>query len=246
MRKEPFSEGNVVHVIKRGARGLDIFLDDSERWQFINSLYILNDEYHCDNWRKETITLGLFERPKHWPERKTITRILAWVILPNHIHLLVQESKKGGVSKFMQRICGSMTLAFNAKHKSQGSIFQGAYKAKRVDGDDYLRYLMFYILIKNTLEQYPGGLKVALSEFDKAWSWMVSHPFSSLRSSLLGTESPVIDDPEGFVRSFITSNNFSKNEIFEMLGGYLTKDLSKSDLQKTVDKEQVRLAKKWG
>lgn len=230
MRKEPFSEGDVVHVIKRGSRGLDIFIDDSDKWQFIKALYILNDEYKDNDWRKNTANLPMFNRPDGWPERKPLARILAWVILPNHIHLLVQEVKSGGISKFMQRLGGSMTLSFNSKHKSQGSIFQGAYKAKRVGDDEYFKYVMFYVLIKNVFEQYPGGLRVALSEFKKAWDWAISNPFSSLRPCIIGSGSPILEDPERLIKGFVDSNNLSQSEVFEMLKEYVKRNEGKSDL----------------
>lgn len=216
MRIEPFLEKDVVHITKRGARGMNIFVDDADRWRFLNSLYILNDEYKSHNWVKETRKLPLFARPDHWPERKPITRVLAWTLMPNHIHLILQETRKGGVSKFMQRVGGSMTLRFNTKHKNQGSLFQSAYKARRVCDDDYLKYLMFYVLAKNVLEIYPGGLKAAVSEFDNAWNWALSYPFSSLRFGLSSVESPVIDDPENIVKGAI-GNNLSPLEVLEMI-----------------------------
>jgi len=87
-----------------------------------------------------------------------------------------------------------MTLAFNEKYEETGSIFQGAYQSRTVDTDEYLQYVHAYIVVKNTLENYPGGLKKVLNNFDAAWTWALEHyPFSSLRTSATGIESPIID-----------------------------------------------------
>jgi hypothetical protein len=94
----------------------------------------------------------------------------------------------------MQRLGGSMTLYFNEKHREKGSIFQGAFKSRTVDDDIYLQYVHTYIVVKNTLENYPGGLKKALNEFDKAWRWIgEGYPFTSFLTASAGIESPIID-----------------------------------------------------
>src|SRR3989338_4214334 len=221
MRIEPYTVGSIVHALKRGARGMDIVMDKADSWQFMKSLYLLNDVYSNRNWHRETADLLLFKRPESWPEREPLARILAWVLMPNHFHLLLQEKKEGGIAKFMQRFCGSMSLCFNLKYESKGSIFQGAYKAKRVDDDSYLRHLAFYIQVKNVLELYPGGLVAALSNFDDAWDWALKYPFSSLPDYVLvlGKKSPIIDDHEGLITS-IHEESLSKQDAYEILALY--------------------------
>ena len=221
MRVEPFSEGSFVHVIKRGCRGMDIVLDNSDKWQFMQSLFILNDNYTNENWRRETRDLPLFMRPTGWPKREPLTDILALILIPNHFHILLHEIKEGGISKFMQRLCGSMSMSFNTKYNNKGSIFQGSYKAKVVDKDSYLRYLVFYIHIKNALELYPGGLEVALVNFDNAWDWALKYPFSSLSNYIKEGQSPIIDDSDGLIASIHSQIN--KQEAYEMLRVYVNK-----------------------
>lgn len=193
MRVEPHSVGSIVHVIKRGARGMHIVEDDQDRSRFVKSLYLLNDEFRDENWHRDTKALQLFERPEHWTGRRPLVSVLAWVLLPNHMHLLLCETQEGGVAKFMQRLGGSMSLCFNLKHKSQGSIFQGSYKGKTVGTDEYLRYLVAYIVVKNVFELFPGGLARAIQQFDQAWEWAASYPFSSFAATALGADSPIIN-----------------------------------------------------
>ena len=221
MRVEPFSEGSFVHTIKRGSRGMDIVLNKFDKWQFVKLLFISNDTYSNDNWRRETKDLPLFVRPDTWPKKEPLTDILAWVLMTNHFHILLHERKAGGISKFMQRLCGSLSMSFNARYDSKGSIFQGSYKAKVVDNDSYLRYLAFYIQVKNVLELYPGGLKAALNKFDNAWDWALKYEFSSLPFYIKRIESPIINDVDGIITNM--RHNFNKKESYKMLQTYVNK-----------------------
>ncbi len=233
MRVEAHSVDSILHVVKRGARGMDIVLDDADRWKFVKSLFLLNDTHSSTNWYTETAHLKLFERPSQWPKREPLTKILAWVLMSNHFHLLLQEKVEGGVAKFMQRFCGSMSLCFNLKYESKGSIFQGAYKGKLVDDDSYLRHLTFYIQVKNVLELYPGGLVAALENFDQAWGWALKYNFSSLPAYALGIGSPILDDAEGLIKN-IHKQALSKQDAYEMLELYVRK----SDIWSGNDKLQ--------
>src|SRR3989344_2655516 len=193
MRVEPHGIDSILHVTKRGARGLDIVRDEHDRHRFGKLLFYLNDTFSDTNWIDALKYRRPLERPEHWPEREPLVRILAWTLLSNHFHLLLEEIREGGTAKFMQRLCGSMSAASNSKYSETGSIFQGSYRCKTVDDDSYLRYLTFYIQVKNVFDMYPGGLAKAISNFEKAWEWALQYPYSSLRTYALDIESPIIE-----------------------------------------------------
>ncbi|MDO8593333.1 MAG: transposase [bacterium] len=215
MRVEPHGIGSILHVIKRGARGMDIVRDDHGRRRFGTLLFYLNDSFSDTNWIDALKHCRSFGRPEHWPEREPLVRILAWTLLSNHFHILLEEIREGGTAKFMQRLCGSMSAAFNAKYSETGSIFQGSYKSKTVDGDSYLRYLVFYVQVKNVFDMYPGGLAKAIAHFEKAWEWALRYPYSSLRAYATGTDSPIIE--KGFLSELYPDSEAFKKEAREML-----------------------------
>jgi REP element-mobilizing transposase RayT len=198
MRIEPFGVGSVVHIIKRGGRGMEIVKDDRDRWRFMRSIFILNDQYQDTSrnfvlYESQTFVNSVFERPEEWPERRPLVALLGWALLDNHFHLLVQEINDGGIAKFMQRLGGSMSLAFNEKYGTRGSIFQGAYKSRTVDSDTYLQYVHAYITVKNVFDMYPGGIKKAAQEFEKAWAFAEGYAFSSFLTAATGVHSPILD-----------------------------------------------------
>lgn len=216
MRVEPHDLNSILHVVKRGARGLEITRDEADRRRFVNLLYLLNDAYSDLNWTRAVSGLVPFERPAHWPDREPIVGILAWTLMPNHFHLVLKEVKKGGIAKFMQRLCGSMSVNFNAKYEQKGSIFQGGYRGKVVDDDNYLRYLVFYVLVKNVLELHRGGLAAAMRNFDDAWKRALEYQYSSLPVYAKGVHSLLMDS--SLVGEIVSGEAAFKREAKDMLG----------------------------
>src|ERR1700690_699572 len=119
MRKEPFSVGSYVHVLNRGTRRMDIVRDDADRWRFLKLIRYLNDANVPRNWEREIgpdhVRRG-FARPDTWGTAQPYVSVLAYCLMDNHFHLLMRERIDGGISKFMQRLCTSMSLYFNAKY----------------------------------------------------------------------------------------------------------------------------------
>lgn len=222
MRVEPFSVGSIVHVTNRGTRGTDIVRDNDDRYRFVKSLFLLNDTYIGQNFHRETNDLPLFVRPDFWPEREPLVHILAWTLLSNHFHFLLQEVREGGTAKLMQRFGVSISMCFNIKYSENGNLFQSSYHAKEVNETSHMGYLVFYILIKNTLEMYPGGLIAAYNDFDRAWEWASKYKYSSFGSHISGERSPLIDDPDGLLVGLLEKGNSSKQEMKELLALHMS------------------------
>ena len=110
-----------------------------------------------------------------------------------------------------------MSLCYNLKYEGKGSIFQSAYHCRVVDNDAHFNYLAFYILIKNVLEMYPGGLKIALTHFNDAWEWATQYPFSSFQGIISGKQNPIVDDPDGLLAGIIGSGDTFKEEARKLL-----------------------------
>lgn len=193
VRFTSFSAGDLVHCIKRGAFGHNIFIDNNDYWHFVRLLYLCNDEYQDQNLCRYDKSKDLFSRPAHWPKRVPLVDVISWCAMPNHFHLLLRERQEGGIGKYMQRLGGSMTKSFNLKYSNSGSIFQAKYKPVLVTDSSYLNYLIPYINVKNVMELYPnGGLEGAVKNFDKAWEWAKSHQFSSFKTFAIGAASPIL------------------------------------------------------
>ncbi len=71
-------------------------------------------------------------------------RLYLFVCMTNHFHL-VFETPEANCSKFMQSLSTAYTVYYNLRHGRHGHLFDGRYKAKLVDGDDYLLSLSRYV-----------------------------------------------------------------------------------------------------
>lgn len=193
MRVEPFDVGSYVHAIKRGARGLPITENKSDRLRFLRLLYYMNDKFFDEDWHNLDRE-GRFFRPDRWPKRRPLVCILSYTLMPNHFHLLLKEVRKGGISAFMQKLCQSMTNYHNERYAERGSIFQGSYRGRTIGSDNYLLYVSAYIMVKNVFELYPkGGLRGATNHFEDAWQWGIAYPYSSLGDYAGISNLPIID-----------------------------------------------------
>ena len=151
----------------------------------------------------------IFVWPEEWPSRKPIVKILAFSLLENHFHLLLKEIREGGISLFMQKFGTGMATYFNIKYKEVGSLFQGSYKARRIEGDLYLKYLSVYIQVKNPFENYPGGFQKAVRNFDKAYAWAMKNPYCSL-ADYAGLRNSSIIDKDILGEIFSNSEEYKK------------------------------------
>ncbi|MDD5749989.1 MAG: transposase [Patescibacteria group bacterium] len=86
-------------------------------------------------------------------KEKTNIKILAYCILPNHFHFLLKEPETSDnpsgwnsqISRFISLLSNSYTKYFNLSRDHSGRIFQGPFKLKLVNDDNYLKILINYI-----------------------------------------------------------------------------------------------------
>ena len=71
--------------------------------------------------------------------------IHAYVLMSNHIHLLLSPSDKEGLSRMMQWIGRCYVPYFNHKYERVGTLWQGRYKAAVIDTEQYFMICCPYI-----------------------------------------------------------------------------------------------------
>lgn len=118
--------------------------------------------------------------PDEWSPRQPIVSILAFTLMPNHLHLILKEITPGGISKFMHRTMMSYSKFLNEKYEESGGLYQGTFKSRPILDDFDFRHLATYVMVKNPFELYRGGLKAAIADFDAAYAQAIQYPFTSL------------------------------------------------------------------
>lgn len=166
-RKIQFEPGKIYHIYNRGVAKCPICNGEADPWRMLQGLCLFNDHNSAGNilWQLEKtrgrLTLNVLKsyikNPKY--ERKPLVRILAYCVMPNHYHLLVEELEEGGIVKFMQKFGTGYACYFNNKHKRVGSLFQGRFKAVLVESEQQLLYLLVYINVINPGQLIEPNLK---------------------------------------------------------------------------------------
>ena len=87
-----------------------------------------------------------------------ILDVVAYCLMPTHYHLVVQLKGQGSeVSGAMMRFSVSYTKAMNKRYDRVGSVFQGAFQAKRIDSDAYLVQVSRYVHQNPVLAGYGAA-----------------------------------------------------------------------------------------
>lgn len=171
--------------------------EESDFWRLLfNFFYFNHTDRMPDNWKRQLERLGgpaKFLWPEEWGNREPLIAILAFSLMPNHLHLVVKELVEGGISKFTHRVLMGYAKFINEKYEESGSLFQGPFRSRVISDDTDFRYLAVYVMVKNPFELYPGGLKKAIENFDDAYNLAIRSPFNSLADYAGKRKSPILD-----------------------------------------------------
>lgn len=152
--------GQPQHVIQRGNNRQEIFCADEDYQFFLQKLQVAGKKHSCD--------------------------IHAYVLMTNHVHLLVTPHTKDGIGKLMQMLGRYYVQYFNRRYKRSGTLWEGRYRATLIDSKQYLFTCMRYIEL--------NPLRVG----------MVTHPadypWSSYRHNALGQPDAVVTSQREYRR----------------------------------------------
>lgn len=92
-----------------------------------------------------------------------------YVLMTNHVHLLVSAQAAGAVSRMMQALGRRYVRPFNARHGRTGTLWEGRYRSCLVDGDRYLLACLRYI------ELNPLRAAMVADPWTYRWSSVHAH-----------------------------------------------------------------------
>ena len=145
--------GVAQHVIQRGVNRSACFCDDLDREFYLASLQEAAQATTC--------------------------RIHAYVLMTNHVHLLVTGDQVGCVSAMMQRLGRRYVRRLNARYRRTGTLWEGRFKSSLIDSEGYLLTCYRYI------------------EMNPVRAHMVNHPhehpWSSVHANAYGQWDPLVE-----------------------------------------------------
>ena len=130
--------GQPQHVIQRGNNRQAIFAGDEDQEYFLELLRGGAGKCGCG--------------------------IHAYVLMTNHIHLLLTPRDGGGIGRLFQHLGRHYVPYFNRRYRRTGTLWEGRYRATVIDADTYLLTCYRYIelnpvrakMVKHPAD-YPGS-----------------------------------------------------------------------------------------
>ena len=130
------SESGFYHVVLYANGRQNLFEDDADRRAFLGFLAGVSD--------------------------RSGIRVLAWCLMSNHVHLLL-EDPEGGLAEAMRSLETSYAQRFNSLGGHVGHVFKGRYYSNPIESESYLLEAMRYI------HNNPAKAGICAAE-DYAWS----------------------------------------------------------------------------
>ncbi len=129
--------GVCYHVLNRGNGGAEVFHKDDDYAAFLRLLAEANERLPM--------------------------RILGYVLMPNHFHLVLWPRGDGDLSRWMQWLLTSHVRRYHRHYHGSGHVWQGRFKAFPIEHDEHLLTVLRYV------ERNP--LRAMLVRRAEAWAW---------------------------------------------------------------------------
>ena len=112
-------EGFPHHVVHRGNNRQEVFLDDSDRKNYLSLVRLYSFKHNC--------------------------KVLAYCLMDNHIHLMLIPEIQTSLAKMMQGVSLCFTQKTNRKYSRTGSLWESHFFSCPIDKDNYLLNSLRYI-----------------------------------------------------------------------------------------------------
>jgi len=107
------------HVIQRGNNRQVTFFDESDYVRYLEDLQEATERWDCD--------------------------IHAYVLMTNHVHLLMTPNQEESIAKVMQSVGRKYVRYINGVYRRSGTLWEGRYKSSVIQCDRYLLTCYRYI-----------------------------------------------------------------------------------------------------
>ena len=151
--------GMPQHIVQRGNNRNACFFELADYRFYLDSLSRAAQKYGC--------------------------AIHAYVLMTNHVHLLVTQEVENGVSQLMQSVGRKYVRYINDTYSRSGTLWEGRYKASLVDAESYLLTCYRYIEL--------NPVRAAMVEGPGQYAW------SSYRYNGLGKSDALVTPHELYI-----------------------------------------------
>lgn len=142
-RRVILATGETYHIFNRSLRQAPIFTNKREF-----DLFLMASRYYLQLHPPVKFSIYRRQRKKYEPEvdlSKTLVKVMAYCLMADHFHFILTQLEENGIRAFMHRLATSYSHYFNEKYDQKGSVFEGKFRAVRVETQEQLAHLSRYI-----------------------------------------------------------------------------------------------------
>jgi len=143
----------LFHIINRGNAQQAVFKDDCDYREYSELLVRYKEKFEV--------------------------MIYHYVLMTNHVHMLLESRRDDSIPKFMQGVTLAHTRRFNDRHRRVGHVWQGRYKSIPIESDAYLLQCGRYIEL--------NPCRASIVNHPSAYPWSSYHCYAD------GKADPIVD-----------------------------------------------------
>jgi putative transposase len=185
------------HVVQRGNNRQVTFVTDTDYILYLNKL---------EHYAKE------FQVKVH-----------AYVLMTNHVHLLMTPTRKTGISQLMQALGRYYVRYFNYTYKRTGTLWEGRYKSTLVDSEGY------FLLVSRYIELNPVRANMVTHPAE--------YPWSSYQHNAIGKQINLITEHDVYIE--LNPDVKKRQECYRCLFNTEITDKTLDEIKQSTDKAWV-------
>lgn len=159
-RKYKLATGEIYHIFNKSIAGFKIF---NSRYNSTRMIEIMR-YYQRENLSEKFSRFAEYkkiEKEQNYfynflQNKEKKVEIIAYCLMPTHLHLILKQLKENGISVFMNTTLNSYSKYFNTKLKRKGPLWESRFKNVLVKTDEQLTHLTRYIHL-NPVTAYLVG-----------------------------------------------------------------------------------------
>jgi len=134
-RHKIYTAQSYYHIFNRGINKQAIFLDEDDYRQFMGIM------------KRQLSEKPTFDKinNRHYSNYHGDIELLAFALMPNHFHLLIYQEWYDTIVQFMKSLLTAYSKYFNKKYERVGPLFQGRYRAEKINGEGTVAVVSRYI-----------------------------------------------------------------------------------------------------
>lgn len=133
-----YAPGYAHHIIQRGNNRTPCFFEEADRWRYLAFLVEASMKHQV--------------------------AIHAYVLMKNHVHMLVSPQTAESCGRMMQSLGRRYVRYFNDRYQRSGTLWEGRYKSTLIDNHKY------FFAVARYIEMNPVRAAMVKNPADYQWS----------------------------------------------------------------------------